>query len=119
MIDTDFRAATDRPCTLDRLPKPTVPTPALRKEDPPMAGRRQTTGRPRQDLLRAQRRLAHLQAELAGATTHADRVVAAADFLRGALKHADPRTADAVADEVVQQLTAAGTRLLAPKEDVA
>ena len=81
-----------------------------------MAGRRHRTGRARLDHLRLQRRLAQLDDELAAARTHAARVAAAADFLRGALKHTDTATADALTDEVVRLLTEAGTRALTTRE---
>lgn len=77
-----------------------------------MAGRRQLTGRPRQEHLRAQRRLAQLRAELDAARTHSARIAAAADFVRGAVKHSDPDEAREVTDELVRVLVDAGTRLL-------
>lgn len=75
-----------------------------------MAGRRKGTGRPRQDLLRMQRRLAQMQDELDSARTPGARVGAAADFLRGVLKQVDGPTAEAIADDVVQALRDAGMR---------
>lgn len=102
----DFRAAADRP-HLGRRPATNDDT-----EDTPMAGRRQTSGRPRQEHLRAQRRLAQLNQALDDAKTLGDRVAAAADFLRGALKQADPATAEAITAGVVRVLTDAGTRAL-------
>ncbi|MPY81417.1 MAG: hypothetical protein GEV04_24120 [Actinophytocola sp.] len=77
-----------------------------------MAGRRRAADGPRQAQLRLQRRLAQLQAELDSARTTGDRIAAAADYVRGAVKHADHLEARVVADELVQVLTDAGTRLL-------
>lgn len=77
----------------------------------------QPTGRPRQAHLRAQRRLAQLYIELDVARTRSARIAAAADFVRGAVKHSDPYDAQEVTDELVRVLVDSGTRLLTGRED--
>lgn len=84
-----------------------------------MAGHRRGSGRPRREHLRAQRRLARLHAELDAAATPSDRVAAAADYLRGALKHADPAVADSVTSEAITFLTRAGQRALSREKGAA
>lgn len=64
-----------------------------------------------------QRRLEHMEERLAAADTCSGRVGAAADFLRGALKHADPATAKAITDEVVPLLRDAGTRAFGHRKE--
>lgn len=77
-----------------------------------MAGGRRRQGRPYQQRARVERRRAVLEAELERAATPVERVAVAGDFLRGALKHAHPAAAAAVAGQVVAVLVELGTRLL-------
>lgn len=77
-----------------------------------MAGHRRTRGQPRREHLRAQRRLARLHEKLAIASTPNERIAAAADYLRGALKHTDPALAEDLTSEAVTFLTRTGQRAL-------
>lgn len=81
-----------------------------------MAGHRRRSGRPLLDHMREQRRLAGLAERLDAATTCGGRVGAASDYLRGALKHADPAAAEPITDEVVEVLIAAGKRAFATRK---
>lgn len=62
---------------------------------------------------RRARRAAALKARLDEARTPGDQISAAAGYLRGALKHADPALAEDVARQVVAQLIKHGQDLLA------
>ena len=63
---------------------------------------------PMQKTMREQRRLARLSERLAAAKTPADRVWAAAEYLRSVIGYAAPERAEAIADQVVTDLQAAG-----------
>lgn len=76
-----------------------------------MAGHRRGTGRPKQARARIERRRAALADKLAAAHTPAAQVGACADYLRSALKRADPERATAVAEEACAQLCGLADRL--------
>uniref|UniRef100_UPI003F498DC4 hypothetical protein n=1 Tax=Actinokineospora sp. CA-119265 TaxID=3239890 RepID=UPI003F498DC4 len=95
-----------------------------------MAGYRRTravktatkTGKPVMEVRRATqaeqqraRRRASLEARLRAATTPGDQLAAACDYLRGAIRRADPVTADRIARQVVRSLVSHGDRLLGGK----
>lgn len=73
-----------------------------------MAGHRRESGKPMVRTVKAEKRLANLNAALASTDRPQDRVAVAADHLRWVLvRHPD----DDVADNVVEQLIAAANRL--------
>lgn len=77
-----------------------------------MAGYRRRHGKQYLHDTRQQRRRRSLDAKLAAASTPSERVTAAADYLRGALKHANPAAAERTAGDVVRVLTEHASRLL-------
>lgn len=83
-----------------------------------MAGHRRRRGLPLQAQTRAAKRRLSLAQRLAEATSPQDRVAAAADFLRAALKHGSPADAARVAVLVVPQLIQAAESLLKPSKGV-
>lgn len=76
-----------------------------------MAGSRRQSGRPVRD--RARRRGSAFRTDLAAARTPADRVMAAVQYLRGALHRANRRDAEAAASEVVRVAADHAERILA------
>lgn len=78
-----------------------------------MAGHRKGTGRRRQSHARLVRRRAALAEKLAAAPDAAARVGITADYLRSALKRADPDTADRAAAEACEVLRHLADRLAA------
>lgn len=75
-----------------------------------MAGSRRNSGKPRRD--RSVRRRAAFRTDLAAARTPAERVMAAVQYLRGALHRADRRDAEAAASDVVRVAAGHAERLL-------
>lgn len=78
-----------------------------------MAGHRRTrgTGRPLQRVTRAQNRRRHLEEALASALTPAQRVHAAAEYVRSTLSAVPADMAGPAADELVGLLVARGDDL--------
>lgn len=68
--------------------------------------------KPKQAGMRAARRRAAYLDRLAAAASPGERLAAAADYLRGALKQADPRLAEATADELAELLAGRADYLL-------
>jgi hypothetical protein len=81
-----------------------------------MAGQPRSRGAPTRTLRqdRPKRRTAQLKAEMRVATSAADRLMAAVDFVRGALKRRNPdqAAAERQVDDITRQLIAVGTELL-------
>ena len=75
-----------------------------------MAGSRRQSGRPVRD--RARRRGAAFRTDLAAAHTPAERVMAAVQYLRGALHRAPRQDAEAAASDVVRVAAGHAERLL-------
>jgi hypothetical protein len=82
-----------------------------------MAGYRRQNGKPKLTTSRMRRRREALDARLAGATTPANRVAAAADHLRAALKCAPAGAAERHATEAVQQLVTHASALYSEHEE--
>lgn len=87
-----------------------------------MAGYRRRAARqsgvdiqPLQRTLREQRRLAALQERLADAVTPADRIGAAAAYVRSVIAYAAPDTAESLADDLVRHMTRAGAEVFASR----
>ncbi|WP_199043180.1 hypothetical protein [Glycomyces salinus] len=76
-----------------------------------MAGHRRGTGRPKQARARIERRRAALADKLAAAHTPAAQVGVCADYLRSALKRAEPDHAAATAEEACALLRGLADRL--------
>lgn len=76
-----------------------------------MAGHRRGTGRKRQSDARLQRRRAALAEKLAAAPDEAARVGHCADYLRAALKRADPDAGERAAAEACEVLRHLADRL--------
>lgn len=81
-----------------------------------MAGQPSSRGRSTKTLRqsRPKRRTAQLKAEMRVAGSAADRLMAAADFVRGVLKRRNPdqAAAERQVDEITRQLIAVGSDLL-------
>ena len=71
-----------------------------------MAGHRRGTGRPTRAQARRSRRRARLVSRLGRARSPVERVTAAAEYARGALRDMESFTAESVARELVEHLVA-------------